>query len=105
MLNTILKSSSHKIHIEINNATTQTRNTAETNKLKAIWLLAKFSNRKLLKNPVKKDEIVIFPNNLGVGIGNADISGYGTLKKGIFLNESRLFGIAKKKDESKSTKS
>ena len=54
---------------------------------------------------VKKDEIVIFPNNLGVGIGNADISGHGKLKKGIFLNESRLFGIAKKKDENKSNES
>jgi thymidylate synthase (FAD) len=54
---------------------------------------------------VKKDEIVIFPNNLGVGIGNADISGHGKLKKGIFLNESRLFGIAKKKDENKSDES
>ena len=54
---------------------------------------------------IKGGEVVIFPNNLGVGIANADISGYGILKKGIFLNESRLFGIAKKKDESKSTKS
>jgi len=45
----------------------------------------------------KKDDIVIFPNNLGVGIGNADISGHGLLKKGIFLNENRLFGIAKHK--------
>lgn len=54
---------------------------------------------------IKGGEVVIFPNNLGVGIANADISGYGILKKGIFLNESRLFGIAKKKDESKSTES
>ena len=53
----------------------------------------------------KKNDIVIFPNNLGVGIGNADIHDHGPLKKGIFLNESRLFGIAKKKNESKSSKS
>tara|TARA_R110000851_G_scaffold4271_4_gene17495 strand:+ start:914 stop:1354 length:441 start_codon:yes stop_codon:yes gene_type:complete len=53
----------------------------------------------------KKDDVVIFPNNLGVGIGNADIHDHGPLKKGIFLNESRLFGIAKKKNESKSSKS
>lgn len=53
----------------------------------------------------KKDDIVIFPNNLGVGIANADIHEHGPLKKGIFLNESRLFGIAKKKNESKPTKS
>ena len=76
-----------------------------TNSVQRAWRKGKV----ILSGPeckyTKKDDIVIFPNNLGVGIGNADISGYGTLKKGIFLNESRLFGIAKKKNESKSTNS
>jgi len=76
-----------------------------TNSVQRAWRKAKV----ILAGPeckyIKGGEIVIFPNNLGVGIANADISGYGTLKKGVFLNESRLFGIAKKKDESKSTKS
>jgi cellobiose-specific phosphotransferase system component IIB len=73
-----------------------------TNSVQRAWRKAKV----ILAGPeckyIKGGEIVIFPNNLGVGIANADISGYGTLKKGVFLNESRLFGVAKKKDESKS---
>jgi len=46
---------------------------------------------------VKKDDIVIFPNNLGVTVANIDITGHGKIKSGIFLNESRVFGICKKK--------
>lgn len=45
----------------------------------------------------KKDDIVIFPNDKGVTVANMEIEGYGTIKKGMFLNEQRMFGIAKKK--------
>ncbi len=76
-----------------------------TNAVQRAWR----KGRVILAGPeckyTKVNDIVIFPNNLGVGIGNADISGHGILKKGIFLNENRLFGIAKKKNESKSSKS
>jgi hypothetical protein len=41
----------------------------------------------------KAGEYVCFPNNMGVPIANIDIEGYGTLKKGVFLNEQRIFGI------------
>lgn len=44
----------------------------------------------------KKDDIVIFPNDKGVSVANMDIDGYGKVTKGMFLNEQRLFGIAKK---------
>ena len=44
---------------------------------------------------VKKDDHVIFPNNKGIMISNVEIDGYGTLKHGQFLNEHRIFGIAK----------
>jgi hypothetical protein len=54
---------------------------------------------------VKTGQIVIFPSNYGVGLGNVEIKDYGFLKKGIFLNESRIFGICDKKNEGKSTKS
>jgi hypothetical protein len=59
---------------------------------------------------VKKDDYVIFPNNKGVMISNVEIEGFGTLKHGQFLNEHRIFGIAKTrkdvhiKTESKSTR-
>lgn len=41
----------------------------------------------------KVGDFVCFPNNLGVPVSNLDIDNYGTLKKGIFLNEQRIFGI------------
>ena len=47
----------------------------------------------------KKDDIVIFPNDKGVTVANMEIAGYGTIKKGMFLNEQRLFGIAEKKNK------
>jgi len=51
---------------------------------------------------VKKGDYVCFPNNLGVPVANLDIDEYGTLKKGLFLNEQRIFGICslRKDDES-----
>ena len=45
----------------------------------------------------KKDDVVIFPNDKGVTVSNMEIEGYGTVKKGMFLNEQRMFGIAHKK--------
>ena len=50
---------------------------------------------KVVKEPQQGD-IVIFPNDKGVTVSNMDIDGYGVVKKGMFLNEQRLFGIAKK---------
>ena len=44
----------------------------------------------------KKDDIVIFPNDKGVAVANLEVDGYGKVKKGMFLNEQRMFGIAKK---------
>jgi hypothetical protein len=44
----------------------------------------------------KKGDVVIFPNNLGTTIAGIKIEGHGIVKKGVFLNEQRIFGIAKK---------
>ena len=41
----------------------------------------------------KKGDFVCFPNNLGIPVANISIDEYGLLKKGIFLNEQRIFGI------------
>ena len=51
---------------------------------------------------VKKGDHVCFPNNLGMPVANLDIDGFGTLNKGLFLNEQRIFGICsvRKDDES-----
>jgi len=41
----------------------------------------------------KTGDHVCFPNNLGIPVANIAVDGYGTLRKGIFLNEQRIFGI------------
>ncbi len=68
-----------------------------TNALSKAWRKAKV----ILVGPevkyTKIGDIVIFPNNLGVTVSNMDISGYGKINSGIFLNENRIFGICKHK--------
>jgi hypothetical protein len=55
---------------------------------------------------VAKGDTIMFPNNLGVEIGGIQVTGYGKLEKGIFLNEQRIFGkVTPLKDERKSTNS
>ena len=46
---------------------------------------------------VKKGDIVVFPNNLGVTVANMEITDHGKISNGIFLNESRVFGICERK--------
>ena len=71
-----------------------------TNALNKAWRKAKV----ILVGPnakfTKRDDIVIFPNNLGVSVSNIDVVGRGKIKSGIFLNEDRVFGICKQKNES-----
>ena len=48
----------------------------------------------------KEGDVVVFPNNMGVTISGVTVTGKGKVKKGIFLNEERMFGICKKKNVS-----
>jgi len=68
-----------------------------TNALNKAWRKAKV----ILAGPevkyAKKGDIVMFPNDKGAPVSNMDIEGYGIIKKGMFLNEQRLFGICKQK--------
>ena len=47
----------------------------------------------------KEGDIVLFPNNMGVTISGVSVPGKGSIEKGIFLNEERMFGICKVKDD------
>jgi cellobiose-specific phosphotransferase system component IIB len=51
---------------------------------------------------VKVGDHIIFPNNLGVPIANIELEEYGTLTKGIFINEQRIFGICSQIDDNES---
>lgn len=70
-----------------------------TNTLTKAWRKAKV----ILAGPqakyTKVGDIVIFPNNLGVTVSNIDISGHGKISNAVFLNESRIFGICKPKQD------
>jgi len=42
-------------------------------------------------------EIVMFPANMGVGISNVEVTDHGMVKKGLFINEQRMFGVCEPK--------
>lgn len=71
-----------------------------TNAITMAWR----KGRVILKGPDVKyaniGDIVVFPNNLGTTVSNLHIADYGVIKKGIFLNEQRCFGICKEKNDS-----
>jgi len=68
-----------------------------TNALNKAWRKAKV----ILAGPevkyAKQGDIVMFPNDKGAPVSNMDIEGHGIIKRGMFLNEQRLFGICKQK--------
>jgi|TARA_R100001224_G_scaffold20068_1_gene9958 co-chaperonin GroES (HSP10) len=70
-----------------------------TNALTKAWR----KGRVVLAGPdtkhAKEGDIVIFPNNMGVTISNISVSNKGKVGKGIFLNEERMFGICKPKND------
>ena len=70
-----------------------------TNALTKAWR----KGRVILAGPDTKHategDIVIFPNNMGVTISGVSVPGKGSVDKGIFLNEERMFGICKEKDD------
>lgn len=53
----------------------------------------------------KQGDYVIFPNNMGIPIANIEVEGQGTIDKGLFLNEQRIFGIADLNDSDESVAS
>lgn len=69
-----------------------------TNTLTKAWRKGKI----VLAGPdakhAKVGDIVMFPNDLGATVANIEVEGYGTIKKGVFLNENRLFGGCKPKE-------
>lgn len=46
-------------------------------------------------------EIVLCPSNMGIQISNVEVKGYGKVKKGLFLNEQRMFGICEESTDTK----
>ena len=69
-----------------------------TNTMSKAWRKAKV----ILAGPevkyTKVGDIVVFPSNLGITIANMAIKDYGIVSNGVFLNENRIFGICKAKE-------
>ena len=41
----------------------------------------------------KVGDVICFPNDKGIPVGNINVDGVGIIKHGMFLNEQRIFGI------------
>lgn len=63
-----------------------------TNAVTKAWRKAKVVLVGTEVKNTKPGDIVMFPNDKGVTITGMEIDGYGKIKKGMFLNEQRLFG-------------
>ena len=50
----------------------------------------------------KTGDIICFPNNMGVPISNIEVDNHGLVKKGIFINEQRIFGICSQRSNNES---
>lgn len=68
-----------------------------TNQVHNMWRKGKV----ILKGPNVRytdiGEVVLFPANMGIQVTNIEVEEYGKIKKGLFLNEQRMFGICKVK--------
>jgi len=71
---------------------------AETNAWRIGKVILQGSSCKL----VKQGDHVMFPNNMGVPISNIEVVGHGTVRYGIFLNEQRIFGVVKPRENNDS---
>jgi predicted RecA/RadA family phage recombinase len=71
---------------------------AETNAWRIGKVILQGNNCKL----VKQGDHVMFPNNMGVPITNIEVTGHGTVHHGIFLNEQRIFGVVKPRENNDS---
>jgi co-chaperonin GroES (HSP10) len=73
------------------------------NSVTRAWRLAKVLLIGTGCNNVKEGDIIIFPHDKGIPVKNITVDGHGELKRGIFLNEERLFGVVKPKESSDET--
>jgi cellobiose-specific phosphotransferase system component IIB len=77
----------------------------KTNAMTNAWRLAKV----ILLGPncklVKKNDIIMFPNNMGVQINKIDVVDHGLVKHGLFINEQRIFGVCQPRKNENSTTS
>jgi len=66
-----------------------------TNVLTKAWRKGKVKLIGPHVNYAKVGDIVMFPNDKGAAVSNIEVEGQGIVRKGMFLNEQRLFGICK----------
>jgi hypothetical protein len=63
------------------------------------WRVGKVILAGLSCRKVKVGDFIMFPNNMGVPIANLDVANHGKVGHGIFLNEQRIFGIVKPRQD------
>lgn len=67
---------------------------------KAAWRIGQI----ILAGPdcknVKVDDYVCFPNDKGIPVSNVVVKGLGKIKQSIFLDETRIFGVCSRAEQS-----
>jgi hypothetical protein len=69
-----------------------------TNSVTKAWRKAKVILVGTSVKDTQPGDIVMFPNDKGITVTGMEIKGHGRVKKGMFLNEQRLFGKCAPKD-------
>jgi len=69
-----------------------------TNAVTKAWRKAKVILVGTSVKDTQPGDIVMFPNDKGITVTGMEIKGHGRVKKGMFLNEQRLFGKCVPKD-------
>jgi hypothetical protein len=69
-----------------------------TNSVTKAWRKAKVILVGTSVKDTQPGDIVMFPNDKGITVTGMEIKGHGRVKKGMFLNEQRLFGKCVPKD-------
>jgi len=61
------------------------------------WRKAKVVLKGQSVKQLEVGEIVLLPHNMGIGITNVEVEGYGKVKNGLFIREQAIFGACKPK--------
>tara|TARA_R110002050_G_scaffold6130_14_gene26020 strand:+ start:7215 stop:7685 length:471 start_codon:yes stop_codon:yes gene_type:complete len=68
------------------------------NTMQKAWRIGQVILSGMKCREVQKGDFVCFPHDKGVPVSNLDVEGVGLVRDAIFLNEDRIFGVCKPKE-------
>ena len=63
------------------------------------WRIGKVILAGDLCTEIKAGDFVCFPNDMGVDVSRIEVTGHGTIDRGRFINEERVFGTCSESDK------